>query len=85
MFGLLISEDNLPKIREFLSPNDVSTMGLYLHPAIKEWYIVRGYYNDRGNVVDWVVLPKYILDADYEYDALKIRTEWDQIVRKNSR
>lgn len=83
MFAILINQENVAKIpiESFTNPEDLQrTLNLCL--ALKRrWYFVRGFVDNRGRFYDWVTLPHYIIEEDYEYDANKIQTDWDQIVR----
>ena len=86
MFAIEITQENLPKIQEAQADmNDVDfDLDLYLKSP-KTWYTIRGYVGPFGRV--WThnlaVLPKNVFDECYEYDPVKIRTDWDQIVRKS--
>lgn len=84
MFAILISQENMPKIEKFkerfAGEVDFQT-SMYLN-SNSLWYFVTGYYDRRGRTLDWTILPAYVLEEDFEFDAEKIRTEWDQIVRK---
>jgi hypothetical protein len=48
----------------------------------RDWYMITGYIDFAGKFHSWSIQPKYLLKTDFEYDADKIQTQWDQIVRK---
>ena len=83
MFAILISEENMPKIekeaptRPYLIESVRSYLGLSA-----DWYFVTGYVDHKGRFKPSTVLPAYIIDENFEYDPVKIKTDWDQIVRK---
>lgn len=84
MFAILISAENLPKIREHqesLSTSHSHTLSRVYLNSRKEWYYIRGVLDGSLNP-SWSAIPKYVLDKTYEYDPIKIQTDWDQIVRK---
>lgn len=82
MFAILITEESMPDIidreRAHLTLNDLA----FLQTCIgKSRYFVSGFYDRRGRLGTWMMLPQHTLDKYYEYDN-KIHTDWDQIVRK---
>lgn len=83
MHAILISEENADKIAEseVVSHCPLHTIYVYRN-NIKNWYLISGYVDREGRYFDFATLPQYILDRNFEYDADKIRTDWDQIVRK---
>lgn len=83
MFAILITEENLPKIREtgLLSQGDEYSLDVYLR-SFADWYFVRGYVPLRGEVWDHTVLPRYVLHENFQIDLNKAATDWDLIVRK---
>lgn len=81
MHAIEITRDNLPKITEAdVTDHYFNTCNIMVHNA-KRWYLVKGYVDHRGKLVDWVVLPAYIIEKFFEHDPVKIKTDWDQIVR----
>lgn len=84
MFAILIAPTNLPKI--LAAPHITEkyyNYGVKTYLAQKSnWYFITGYVDHRGDMKDFTVLPQYILDDNFEYDPVKIKTDWDQIVRK---
>jgi hypothetical protein len=84
MFAILIAPTNLPKLLE----NHHMTESYYNHglkPYLTQesnWYYISGFVNARGVLKDFAILPQYFLDRDFEYDPIKIKTDWDLIVRK---
>ena len=83
MFAMLITSENLPKITEESSSDyaDRKTMDTYL--ALSErWYAITGYTSQFGEFFPLTVLQQYILDHSFQYDPVKIQSDWDQIVRK---
>lgn len=83
MFAVLIDAETLPKIQQF--ENDlhiyINSKELYLKNR-NYWYLVRGYVDERGRVSDYAILPEYLVKQHFDYDPIKIKTDWDQIVRK---
>jgi hypothetical protein len=86
MFAILIAPTNLPKL---LANHHMTEK--YYNYGIKtyltqksnnKWYYISGYVDTRGVLKDFAVLPQYILDDNFEYDPIKIKTDWDLIVRK---
>jgi hypothetical protein len=45
------------------------------------WYFISGFVTETGKFVEWAAMPEYMMIA-FEYDHGKIKTDWDQIVRK---
>lgn len=83
MFAIQITEENMPQILESVSPKDPDVHYINTFLANRaEWYVITGYVSRFGKFHDWVILPAYVLVSNYEYDKDKIRTTWDQIVRK---
>lgn len=83
MFAILISEENMPKIQEVLdtSVRPLHTVDMYIrHPA--DWYFIQGYIPYIGAPEPLAILPGYVFETNFEYDPDKIKTDWDQIVRK---
>lgn len=83
MFAIEITSNNMPKILEaHHTPNedefDYDLFMRYKNP----WYIVTGYVNRYGYVKDFAILPAYEIENNYEHDPVKIKYDWDQIVRK---
>lgn len=84
MFAILISEENLPKIREHQETLPVSQQHIlervYLN-APSNWYYVQGVLDASQNL-SWSAIPQNFLDKLYEHDPNVIQTDWDQIVKK---
>jgi len=83
MHAILITEESMPKIisreRAHLNLQDL----VFLQTCIgKNRYFVSGYYDGRGRLGTWMMMPQHVLDKSYEYDPAKIQTDWDQIIRK---
>jgi hypothetical protein len=84
MFAILISTENLPVIAlrmEHHSDFDMKDLDMYIR-SHRDWYMITGYIDFAGKFHSWSIQPKYLLKTDFEYDADKIQTQWDQIVRK---
>lgn len=82
MHALLIAVQNVEKIQEFLA--DTKDADLDLGPYLRHknaWYIIRGFVPYLGAPIDFGILPAHILESRFEYDAVKILSDWDQIVR----
>lgn len=81
MFAILISEETLPKIVEThgLTQAEIDWLPKCIN---KDRYFVTGFVDLRGQVWPWIFLPRYLL-KNFEHDEEKIKTDWDQIVRKN--
>jgi hypothetical protein len=82
MFAIEISEENMEKIAEsgILTIERLNAIGGVYLPARANYYFVRGFFVDSE--IRWTVLPEFILSEEYNYDPDKIKTDWDQIVRK---
>lgn len=80
MFAILISEQNMDKILERVTPTPERhpDFNFYLKRE-RKYYVITGYVTEMGRVIDWVVLPDFLL-KHYEHDKNKIETDWDQIV-----
>lgn len=80
MHAILISSENLDKITEAveLTENDTEFIKTCFY---KSRYFVTG-VESGGIMLPWIFLPEYKLRRNYQYDAAKIKTDWDQIVRK---
>jgi hypothetical protein len=86
MHGILISKENLPKIWEVegLSLTDCQTIENISDHNVAWWVFITGYVDSRGGVHEYTWLPEYILQRNHEFDSEKIKTDWDQIVRKSN-
>lgn len=87
MFAIEITTENMPKIQECeaLQKHNEDTLNAYLanyEKRGKRWYAIRGYVTRQGRVQDFAILPAYVFENEFEYDPDKIKTDWDQIVRK---
>lgn len=84
MFAILLTRENEEKILQsgVIHDADLATLEVYLR-NLHEWYLVRGYVDDRGRLMDWTVLPAYRFTKNFEHNPDKIQTDWDMIVRKN--
>lgn len=85
MFAILISEENMPDIADsgVFDKQPVSNVSLYLNRP-RPWYFIRGYVTLRGTLDEWAVLPAYMLEETFDYDPDKIKTDWTNLVRKES-
>lgn len=79
MHAILISAENLDKITEAvdLPENELTFIKTC---ANKRRFFVTG-VESHGDILPWMILPEYRLRRRYDYDATKIETDWDQIVR----
>jgi len=85
MFAILISEENLPKIKEHQNSLHSLDERLYARPyhtSPVNWYYVRGYVDQKGTLVSWTCFPEELFNRLFESNAEKVKTDWDQIVRK---
>lgn len=85
MHAKLITEENIPEIEQTVLPLQMYTSPVDLDMFAEhrgDWFIVTQYVSEYGEVADWKIIPKLVLDRSFEYDPVKIRTDWDQIVRK---
>lgn len=81
MFAILINEENMPKIRERITvDSELANAMTYLRMP-KIWFVVTGFVTESGKYFPYAVLPAYMLKNDFDYDPVKIQTDWDQIVR----
>jgi hypothetical protein len=83
MFAILITFENLPKILEHQQTVTLPHLyeEVYLESS-RPWYYVRGFVGEGGKFAEWACLPEYVLVRDFEFDPHKIKSDWDQIVRK---
>lgn len=84
MFAILLNEENLQKIFDLdptLNETDKHGIEVYINRP-QRWYYIRGYVSSRGGVPTTSILPQYTLDKEFEYNPVKIQTDWDLIVRK---
>jgi hypothetical protein len=84
MFAILISEENLPKIREHQASLPESRQHILESVYINvqtDWYYIQGAHDENFDA-SWSAVPQHFLDRMYEYDPEVIKTDWDQIVRK---
>lgn len=84
MFAILIAEENMAQIRQVkaLTERDAPSLNRYIY-ARRNFYLIRGYVDLHGRVIDWAVLPAYIFQRHFDYDPVKIQTEWNIITRKD--
>lgn len=84
MFAIEINDENMSKIAdlEILTETRLNAIGGVYGTARTTFYFVRGYTELNHLFRDWGVLPAYVLERSFEYDPIKIKTNWDQIVRK---
>jgi hypothetical protein len=80
MFAIQLSEENVPKILERgFEERDFET---YLGLTRVVAFFISGYVDRMGKVHPFGIVPFYILVRDFEFDPEAIKTDWDQIVRK---
>ena len=88
MFAIKITEDNMETITESgvfaTKPKNFVAMFLSRSQRGGDWALIRGYVPDRGAIIDWAVLPKFVLDEFFDYDPDKIQTDWTNLVRKEA-
>lgn len=85
MHAIQITEENMAKIVESngLTEKDKASIGRYYARNQRHtWYFIRGYVTQRGKHIDWCVLPAANFEHGFEFSPEKIRTDWDQVVRK---
>jgi hypothetical protein len=86
VFAILVSEENRKTVMDTIAdrtPDHPVDYDLFTNrPRGVEYYFVTGYVNDRGEVEPWAFLPSFVFRQEFEYDAERIQTEFDQIVRK---
>ena len=86
MFAIEINQENLALIK-----SQVPALAYAMH-AIERfvqnkntWYLVSGYVsNMTGSLLDWAVLPEYMLVKRFNFNPDVICHDWDQIVRKEN-
>ncbi len=83
MFAILCNKDNLEKIVESgaLDEMQIEAVKRYYIPDSRDEVFITGYVNRRGRVMPWAVLPMLIFKQSFDYDPIKIQTDWDIIVR----
>ena len=85
MFAIVVSDETMPKIRQSsqLTDKDKSAVEQYcLNRPRSKYYVITGYVTRRGMVMNWTFLPHHLFEKNFEFDPEKIKTDWDQIVRK---
>lgn len=83
MFAIRITNDNMPKILDrYMDPPLTEELFALQLNSPGTWYIVTGYVTRRGAVMDWAILPAYLIEGQFQYDHEKIQHDWDQIVRQ---
>lgn len=85
MFAILISEKNLPIIKEHQDELSPSLGHFYDKPylaSLVDWYYIRGYVTEKGALESWAAYPEEYFTRKFDYNPEKIKTDWDQIVRK---
>lgn len=88
MFAIRITEKNLEKIHErlrWLKDDARIDLSIFVNHE-RDWYFIDGYFEPSARFGSrpqdrWGILPAYIFLKSYDYDAEKIQTDWDQIVR----
>lgn len=87
MFAIKITEENMEKIKEAMpmlhGPYLRAIEAKYMDRRVP-WYFIRGYVDQRGRLHLFNLLPVFILDQHFEIDTEKAKTDWDQIVRKET-
>ena len=84
MFAIEISDKNLPEIIDNSSLTDAEQQIMEnLADKPRTWYFVSGYIDAFGRYFSWTILPKFVLDARFDYDPIYASYHWDQIVRKS--
>lgn len=85
MFGILMNDSNIEKIVEHqktLTPTEAHLApDLYLNRG-NDWYYIRGYVDSNGRAGTWAAYPAHVFVKTFDFDPDKIKTDWDQIVRK---
>ena len=82
MFAILVTPENMPKIAERDAPPSYMTACAMVQHKPKRWYLVTGFVMEStGALIDWTLLPAYIIEQYYQHDPNVIKTDWDQIVR----
>lgn len=83
MFALVISEGNMETITEsgIFDVKPVSYVSLFLNREV-EWVLIRGYVPDRGDIIDWGMIPMFVLEDFFDFDPDKIKYDWTNVVRK---
>ena len=77
-----MNAENMPKIIERMSWTPQQAEGYIGYTTSnRPNYFVTAYVSKSGKFYSFAILPHYLLD-EFEYDPVKIKTDWDQIVRK---
>lgn len=84
MFAILIDPTNLPKILDRITPTEDKhpDFDIFINHKM-DWYAITGYVDSHGRLLDWAILPEFLFGKVFEYDENVIKTDWDQIVRKD--
>lgn len=83
MFGMLLSQENLPTILQTPSLREIDKPMLekiYLGRKFDS-YFVQNYVNRYGDFSAWTVLPAYSM-KNFEYDPEQIKSAWTEMTRK---
>lgn len=84
MFAIRLIPENVDKIAQadvLASPE--ATLKSFLAIG-KEFYFIRGFVSQRGQISSWTVLPGHMFRKIMDYDPVQIQTDWSQIVRKEA-
>lgn len=84
MFAIQITEENLSKIEIDQKNQPIWAQHFVPRPYLNsnvDWYYVSGYVNSAGQLESWAALPFHWIATNFEYNAERIKTDWDQIVR----
>lgn len=82
MFAMHINSDTIGKLMDSDISSHLKTALIITRSSTKSWYFVRGYVLRGGPYVGDTILPAYVVEQLFEHDPNKIKTDWDQIVRK---
>lgn len=83
MFAIEINDKTLEKITTSRNLTDSRLQSLLIYSkAVSRYFYVSGWVSRRGGVPKDTILPLYVLDENFNLDEVKIKTDWDLIVRK---
>lgn len=82
MFAILVTPENMPKIKAANLDPAAEILTIPALTSTAKWYMVTGYYQRGGRWIGDTMIPAYILETLFDYNPVKIKTDWDQIVRK---
>lgn len=80
LHAILITPDNLEKIRERVPESDYDKKSLDVYVNLTaQWYMIQSYVSRDGVWYDFTIFPDYIVETSFIHDKEKLKTDWDTI------